>query len=100
MSGQEPAWLTAKADQRVALMKEAIGDLLQPGMDMIFTMLTEPDDDASVGDYDKWDRTCDNCGTYVPPKVAGFFTGQVMREINSVPVMVHFGCCKRCSEMT
>lgn len=116
-----PIWLTAKVDQRLALMEEAIGDVVEESIqlfhrltgfkpaaevDMIkqmmhgnvmMTPLTEPDEGSSPEEIARWERTCDNCGAFVPDGEL-FYTGQLVREFHGEQVILIFGVCPVCKE--
>jgi len=72
---------------------------------VIFTYLTEPSENATDEETARFERTCDRCGTYVPPEPEGedeskapFFTGQPTFDVNGVQVIILFGVCARCAE--
>ena len=116
-----PAWLTAKVDQRLALMEEAIGDVVDESVEMfhaltgfkpsadvdmiakmmqgniMMTPLSEPDEGSSVEEIRRWERSCDNCETFVPDGEL-FFTGQLVREFHGQQVILVFGVCPACKD--
>jgi hypothetical protein len=89
----EPAWLTARVDQRLALMSDSALDAASANL--VLTPLTEPDEDASPAVRQRWDRTCDNCRRYCPDDEP-FFTGNLVRTWRGTPVIVVFGVCPDC----
>ena len=90
----EPAWLSAKVDQRIAFMLEKTGGNFPPEA-ILATPLTEPEDGQ---DFDKWDRSCDNCGRYVP-EGEPFHSGTCVRFIEAGNrALISFGACDTCWE--
>jgi hypothetical protein len=89
---KEPAWITAKVDQRLALMAEAGIDAFKD-TELVMTPLAEPSKGCTDAEYRRWDRTCDNCGAYCPRQ---FFTGHVVRRWRGVQVIFSFGVCLGC----
>lgn len=92
----EPSWLTAKVDQRLALMEdhipmESVGDAL------IVSMLTEPPPNATPEQMEVWERSCDNCGKHCP---GDFYTGHVSRTLHGKPVRITFGVCPSCKDLS
>jgi hypothetical protein len=100
MSGiiaKEPAWLLAKVDQRLALMREKLGDegiTLLGLADVVITPLTEPPENATQQQIATWDKSCDNCGRLCPTRLV---TGQVVRMLDKIQVTFFFGACPRCA---
>lgn len=95
MSG-EPPWLVAAVDQRLAQMKEVIGNVDLSGQwPFILTPLTEPPEGASKQLIEMWDRTCDHCEKYCPGK---FHVGMTTRDAFGVQVSFTFGVCPACKE--
>lgn len=89
---KEPSWLTARADQRLALMLEKAGDNFPHGA-LVTTPLTEPE---PGGDFERWDRSCDNCGKYVAEGEL-LWTGSVFRVTpKGSQVIINFGACADC----
>lgn len=92
---KEPVWLSVRVDQRIAFMLERTGGEFPPGA-LIATLLTEPPEGASKEEIDRWDRTCDNCGKYVP-KGQTLYTGSCDRTLPSGhQVIINFGACSEC----
>lgn len=97
---QEPPWLIAKADQRIAFMKDQLGEIGMALMrkqshGFIMTPLTEPAEDATPMEMKRWEHSCDNCGTYCPDTM---WTGAVQRELSfGIRVTITFGACPRCA---
>lgn len=99
-----PVWLEAAIDQRLALMREAMGEatikLLEQGklgQDILMTPLTEPREGATREEFDTWDHTCDRCGTVCLPP-APFYTGHRMLHWHGAKVLITFGTCRKCYE--
>jgi hypothetical protein len=115
-----PAWLNAKADQRLALMSESVQEVLDETAaiveqvtgtkvqmavdvgrwlagDIMMTPLTEPPEGSSKEVFDRWERSCDNCDAYVPAGDA-FYTGQLVRDWSGTQVIIVFGICERCKD--
>jgi hypothetical protein len=100
----EPAWLSAKVDQKLALMSEVFSlmpdKLVEKSLseyDTMLTPLTEPKEGATPADFERWDSTCDNCGAYCPGTL---FTGQVLRLKWNTKIIFMFGVCKTCKVLT
>lgn len=88
-----PAWLMAAIDQRIAKVDEALGSNIPEAI--VMTMLTEPEGDNS----ERWERTCDNCGTFVPEGTE-FFTGTVSGKLRTgMPIVITFGSCRACKDV-
>lgn len=93
---QEPPWLLAKVDQRLALIRpglelaELMGDTT-----VVMTTLTEPPPNATPEQAKRWDRTCDCCGEYCPTTL---WTGHVQRVEFGSQVIIVFGVCPTCKE--
>lgn len=106
MNKGKPAWLTAKVDQRLAFMAEQFGAagttdqmieaFLKAQPTVLFTPLTEPPENATDAEFERWDRTCDNCGKHCTGR---FFTGSVVREKWDTQVIFMFGTCETCKEL-
>ena len=62
---------------------------------IVMTYLSEPDHEPTREELDRWERTCDRCGTYVPDD-GEFYTGSVLRVIEGRQVMFTFGVCAPC----
>lgn len=96
---QEPAWLTAKVDQRLALIQTAMlaaADSTDP--DFVMTYLDEGGQ-MSDEERERWERTCDNCGRYCAAN-DDFWTGHVLRQVEGRQVMLAFGVCADCKDQT
>lgn len=96
-----PAWLDAAVDQRLAWAKVRIAQIPAPMLKaaVIETPLKEPPPGTDVA---RWDRTCDNCGRFVPPSDGEgelFYTGSMVRDVSGVPVVICFGTCKDCKDV-
>lgn len=97
---KEPAWLTTMADQRLALLVEggALASAEVVVANIVMTTLTEPDPSQSI---ERWERTCDRCGTYVPPNAdPPFYTGTLSRESGGFRIYMAFGLCSVCKDVT
>lgn len=94
MADEQPAWLVAAVDQRLALMLDHLPPLTRPGPGtVIMTPLSEPNENATAEEWARWERTCDRCHTYVPDDEP-FYTGHVQREHrDGFTVVVMFGVC-------
>lgn len=103
LSANLPPWLSAKVDQRLALMMESTGgpeafrQFFGNHKGVIFTPLTEPDIDATKEQMEVWDRACDNCGRYCPPGT-DFYTGHVTAKHQGLTILMGFGACPECQE--
>lgn len=96
-AADEPGWLVAAVDQRVALLMDKAGNLLPEyeRQTLVFTVLTEPTTDK-VSDYKRWDRTCDRCGTFVPSPDP-FYTGHSQRvSRHGQRIFISYGLCEPC----
>lgn len=95
---KEPPWLQAKVDQRIAFMRDKLGDLgwqlIKRQTALLMTPLTEPDEGASELEFARWEHTCDNCGAYVPRTM---WSGSVERMVDGVRVIISFGACPGCA---
>lgn len=95
MADNIPAWLTAKADQRIALLDETkLPQYMQGENTAIVMALTEPGPDATPEQRATWERTCDNCGKDC--KDDGFWTGSIETAKGTVTVLLTFGVCANC----
>ena len=109
-AASEAPWLTAKIDQRVALMVErgALDFAREGGTSFIMSLLDEGEEHMTGEERERWERTCDNCGRYVPPvphdevvgKYTDFYTGYTQRIIEGIQIMLAFGVCGTCKEAT
>lgn len=100
----EAPWLSAKVDQRVALMVEhgALDIARENGTLFVMSLLDEGDEEMTSEELERWERTCDNCGRYIPPGATpgenGFYTGYTTRTVEDVQIMLAFGVCGTCKE--
>lgn len=92
----EPAWLVAMLDQRIALVLDKFADQMDilRNMDMCMLTLTEPPEHETI---ERWERTCDRCGTYVPGE--GLMLGSALRTAQGIRFVVTLACCEPCSEL-
>lgn len=98
-SESPPAWAVALADQRMALMRNALTPESVRGYQVITTMLTEPpEDEQTPAHFERWQRVCDNCGVFVPIN-RSFYTGMIQRELYGKQVVLVFGACVRCGRV-
>ena len=96
---REPAWLTAKADQRLALMADGLKDVkIEDVNTVLMTPLTEPPENATALEIKVWDRSCDNCNLYVMAN-SPFYTGAVKRELHGLEVILTYGVCSSCKDL-
>lgn len=104
MSSKTPTWLIEKVDKRVALILEKGGIAMtkEAGSDFMFTFLDEGDHEMSSEEFERWERTCDRCGRFIPPDAPdgpdGFYTGHIAREFEGVQIVLAFGICGTCRE--
>lgn len=93
-----PAWFTSKVDQRLAMVEESLKTTgAEPAINVVMTPLAEPPEHASKAEHDRWDRTCDGCGAYVP-HTEHFYTGHhEAKTRKGTPVVVIFGVCESCN---
>ena len=90
----EPAWLLDLIDQRMALIEKDAANLPAEAA-LILTPVTEPSEGATDEEYQRWDRTCDNCGKDCTR--SDFFTGHAVRRLkDGRRVYLTFGVCSTC----
>jgi len=101
----EPPWLAAKTDQKVAFMAEhgALDLARENGSMFIMSLLDEGEEEMTDEERERWERSCDNCGKYVPPEperanYTAFYTGYTARTVDGVQIMLAFGVCGTCKE--
>lgn len=100
----EAPWLSAMVDQRVALMVEkgALDIARENGTLFVMSLLDEGNDEMSDEERERWERTCDNCGRYIPVDAVdgpdGFYTGYTSRTVEGIQIMLAFGVCGTCKE--
>lgn len=93
---REPAWLTAKVDQKIQLVKEPmLAAARANNAGIVMTFLDEGRAEMTDEERERWERTCDRCQTYVPDE-GEFWTGHVVREVEGQQVMMAFGLCGPC----
>jgi hypothetical protein len=95
---REPSWLLAKIDQRVAMFADKVPADVVTSYGVVLTPLTEPDDGATREEVLRWDRTCDNCGAFVP-RGRTFYTGHAGRMLHGVQVVITYGACPGCMQL-
>ena len=99
---QEPMWLRQQVNDRVANVRFAMALGGWAGYEIVMTTLTDPDEDTDEA-VERHERTCDKCGAHCPHPVP-FFTGVSTRIIHvrgrDVQVIVTYGFCQRCSQLT
>ena len=101
---EQPAWLVALADQRIALMieKGALNAAREAESTFIFSFINEGDHEMSREELARWERTCDNCGRYIPEDAPdgpdGFYTGHLARTVDEIQIVLAFGVCGTCKE--
>lgn len=101
----EAPWLQAKVDQRVQFMVEhgALDMARESGGKFVMSFLDEGKEDMTEEERERWERTCDNCGRYIPPEperpgYTDFYTGYTQRIIDGVQIVLAFGVCGTCKE--
>lgn len=93
---REPAWLTAAADQRLALADESVGSTaFIKGLTVIMMTLTDPADESPEA-FARWDKSCDNCGKYLPDLLVN---AHIERSLYDKPVVIVLGACADCWEL-
>ena len=93
-----PQWLNSQIDQRIALIEhKAAAGIKQFGDSaVVMTPLTEPREGQA---QEEWERSCDNCGAFVPEGPL-FFTGTVSARLRSGQrVVITFGACAACKDL-
>lgn len=98
---KEPPWLSSKVDQRFALLRHRVDTDEVDADTLVMVMLTEPPEGSSLLTKARWERSCDNCGTYCPPQESAdestnFYVGHCVRRLYGAPVAFVFGTCARC----
>ena len=91
----EPAWLLARTDQVLAEMRENLTADRLAGFKAVLIPLFDPGPGLDEAEAERWDRTCDNCGTYCPDGTS-FYVGQSQREMHGKSVILMFGSCGQC----
>lgn len=95
-TGEPPAWLISLVDQRMALVEESVGKM--PPASLPTIVMTPLCEQPSIIDFDRWNRSCDCCGTYCPP-ADHFYGGHITRTLrNGIPVNMTFGVCQSCKD--
>jgi hypothetical protein len=92
----EPAWLRLALDIRLAAILAVaggVGPFREFGF--VMTTLTEPDEEASDEERERWERTCDHCGRYFSDEEE-FYTGHASRIVEDVQILIAFGVCPEC----
>ena len=95
-----PPWLIAAVDQVVARMAHQLGvpvdstdtPLAQYGLIMV--PLKEPHEGATAKDFERWERTCDNCGKVCIDEP--FWSGAYQRPAWGALLLIGYGACKDC----
>lgn len=95
---KEPGWLIEKVDQRIALIRQSGAfEVAAEEQPLIFSFLDEGDHEMTSEELERWERTCDHCGKYVPDQgTETFYTGHVARTIEGRQVILAFGVCGTC----
>jgi hypothetical protein len=97
--GYEPtAWMRQKVRERLVQARPVLRAESPRGWAVVILMLTEPDEDASDEERERWELSCDRCGTYCPPP-SDFFTGQVTVVERGHRVAITFGMCRACKQL-
>lgn len=94
----EPVWLTTRVDALLAELEPALRGAATVSSVVLCT-LSEPAEDASAAERERWERTCDRCGTYCPDETT-FYTGTLTRDQAGVQVIIGFGICPACLRET
>jgi hypothetical protein len=94
-----PAWIEPMVEARMGLIDEAFHGRVPDAYPLILMPLTEPAEGATTADFDRWERTCDNCGTYCDDST-DFYTGNVTRDYAGVQIIMTFGACSTCAGVT
>lgn len=90
----EPAWLTAKVDQRIAEVREHLAGLANADLfDVIMIQLTELDDTATAWQRQHWEFACDNCREFHPRDLR---CSRYEKVIGDQTFVVCFGACPAC----
>lgn len=89
---QNPPWLDAMVDQRMAMLAEMVSEEEAAVFDIITFQLTDP---PSPEGAERWEETCDGCSTYVPGEL---YNAVVIRRHGGTLVHVMFGVCNDCRE--
>jgi hypothetical protein len=89
--------LTAKIDQRLALMSEALQAMQLEGLPLVMVTLTEFAEDATPQQIEEWERTCDSCGKHCPWPI-DFYIGHITRDVGLLQVIITYGVCADCKE--
>lgn len=95
---KEPTWLTAKIDQHMARLDASNFNPKDAQGAIVTMLLTEPPDGADKAQIDRWERSCDNCGTYCEPG-SSFYTGHTFRDWHGIQVIINFGTCPTCKDL-
>jgi hypothetical protein len=95
---EEPPWLIAQIDQRIADIKtEMLDAAASADAPFVMTFLNEPDPGATAEEQDRWERSCDHCGRYCPEDgPVDFYTGHAVRTVEDRQVLIAFGICDVC----
>ncbi len=98
-----PTWLVEKIDARLAFMVEhgALDIARESGARVIMAFLDEGSEHMTEEERERWERTCDNCGKYVPPEperdnYTEFYTGHMARTVEGIQILMAFGVCGTC----
>jgi hypothetical protein len=102
-----PPWLAEKIEARLAFMVEhgALDIARESGARFVVSFLNEGDEHMSDEERERWERTCDRCGKYVPPEperdnYTEFYTGHMARTVEGVQIFMAFGICGDCKRET
>ena len=92
-----PPWLVEKVEKRINLIvsQGAVVYAKKSGAPFIMTFLDEGDPEMTDEERERWERTCDNCGRYIPED-GEFYTGHMARIVDDVQIMIAFGVCGIC----
>ena len=105
----EAPWLQAKVDQRIEFMVRhgALDIARENGTRFVTSYLDEGEEEMTKEERERWERTCDSCGRYVPPEPGAdredydnFYTGYTARTVEDVKIMLAFGVCGTCKNLS
>ena len=96
-----PTWLEDKVIARITLMINhgALKLTEESGAKIVFSFLDEGKEDMTPEERERWERTCDGCGIYIPEDGETlFYSGHLSREIDGVQILLGFGMCDDCKK--
>lgn len=95
-----PPWLVEMVENRLTLMVQhgALELARESGAPFVMTFLDEGEPEMTDEERERWERTCDHCGTYIPDD-GEFYTGHFKRVIDGIQVLMAFGICGTCKNL-